>query len=323
MPAQTANVLSTSMAELSDVQSTALIEVGRELQQRDYNFVTITPASHERVLARTQRPASCLRDVFGWNLPFEPSLLSRSMLGSLERAGAVTTHEGLLRATVRFSTLGQRLFAHSGFPTQDEQAVFFGPDTYRFAAFIRRAASSARRIVDVGCGSGAGGISVSTSETQQLVLSDINPIALGFARVNATLSGVQAELVQSDVLNNVTGELDLIVANPPYMRDPSGRMYRHGGGTYGEALSVRIVREALPRLARAGTLLLYTGAPVVGGVDKFRESIAPLLAEHTRIAHVGYEELDVDVFGEELSTTPYAEVERIAAVGLTVRLGAG
>jgi SAM-dependent methyltransferase len=311
------------MTDFSDSQSAALIEVGRELQQRDYRFVTITPASHERVLARTQRPASCLRDVFGWNLPFEPSLLSRSMLASLERAGAVTQHEGLLRATVRFSTLGQHLFAHSGFPTGDEQAVFFGPDTYRFAAFMRRAASSARRIVDVGCGTGAGGIVLSTQETQQLVLSDINPIALGFARVNATLAGVQAELVLSDVLNSVTGELDLIVANPPYMRDQSGRMYRHGGGAYGEALSVRIVREALPRLAAAGTLLLYTGAPVVGGVDKFHESIEPLLAEHTRVAHVEYEELDVDVFGEELSTTAYAEVERIAAVALTVRLAAG
>jgi SAM-dependent methyltransferase len=310
------------MTDLSEAQMVALIEVGRELQQRHYKFVTITPASHERVLARAQRPGSCVRDVFGWNLPFEPSLLSRSMLASLERAGAVTQHEGLLRATVRFSTLGQHLFVHSGFPTRDEQAVFFGPDTYRFAAFMRRAAHSARRIVDVGCGTGAGGIVLSTPATQQLVLSDINPSALGFARVNAALAGVQAELVQSDVLDSVTGELDLIVANPPYMRDQSGRMYRHGGGAYGEALSVRIVREALPRLAAAGTLLLYTGAPVVGGVDKFHESIAPLLAEHTRVAHVEYEELDVDVFGEELSTTSYAEVERIAAVGLTVRLGA-
>ncbi|HTU61282.1 MAG TPA: hypothetical protein VMF89_22660, partial [Polyangiales bacterium] len=139
---------------------------------------------------------------------------------------------------------------------------------------------------------------------------------------NAALAGVEVELVHSGVLNSVTGELDLIVANPPYMRDHAGRMYRHGGGAYGEALSVRIVREALPRLAASGTLLLYTGAPVVGGIDKFHESIQPLLAQHTHIAHVDYEELDVDVFGEELSTVPYAEVERIAAVALTVRLSA-
>ena len=310
------------MPDLSDAQTAALIELGRELQQRDYKFVTITPASHERVLSRAQQPATSLRDVFGWNLPFEPSLLSRSMLGCLERAGALAQHDGLLRASIRFSTLGQQLFAHSGFPTQDEHAVFFGPDTYRFAAFVRRAASAARRIVDVGCGTGAGGLVLHKHAAQQLVLSDINPRALGFARVNAALAGAQAELVQSDVLDSVSGELDLVVANPPFMRDQTGRVYRHGGGSYGEALSVRIVREALPRLAASGTLLLYTGAPVVGGVDKFHESLRPLLAEHTRIAHVDYEELDVDVFGEELSTAAYAEVERIAAVALTVRLAA-
>lgn len=311
----------TDHSSFSDAQSDALIQLGRELQRGDYNFVTVTPASHERVLAREPRTARCVRDVFGWNLPFEPGLLSASMLACLERAQALAQHGNQLRATVRFSTLGQHLFAHSGFPTQDEDAVFFGPDTYRFAAFIRRAANAAPRIVDVGCGTGAGGLVLSTHKPERLVLSDTNAKALGFARINAELAGVQAELVQSDLLNNVPGDLDLIIANPPYMHDHAGRTYRHGGGSYGEALSVRIVREALPRLAASGTLLLYTGAPIVGGVDKFYESTRPLLAEHKRVAHVEYEELDVDVFGEELSMAAYAEVERIAAVALTVRLG--
>jgi hypothetical protein len=38
---------------------------------------------------------------------------------------------------------------------------------------------------------------------------------------------------------------------------------------------------------------------------------------------VTYEELDPDVFGEELEQAQYAQVERIAAVGLRVRLTGG
>lgn len=312
----------TSASPFSDVQTAALVQLGRELQRAGYKFVTITPASHERVLSRAPRKASTLRDVFGWNLPFEASLLPADMLACLARAQALEEHDKQLRTTVRFSTLGQHLFVHSGFPTTDESAVFFGPDTYRFARFIQRAAGCARRIVDVGCGSGAGGIVLSACKPERLVLSDTNARALGFARVNAQLAGIQAELIESDVFANISGELDLIIANPPYLHDEAGRTYRHGGGSFGEGLGVRIVREALPRLAASGTLLLYTGAPVVDGVDKFYESAQPLLAAHARVAHVHYEELDVDVFGEELSTAQYAQVERIAAVALTVTLAA-
>src|SRR5690606_1800990 len=129
-------------------------------------------------------------------------------------------------------------------------AVFFGPDTYRFCAFVAREAPHARFVVDVGCGSGAGGIvAARASGAQKLVLADVNPRALCLSEVNATLAGQGAALVESDVLSHVSGAPDLVVANPPFMRDPSRRAYRDGGGSYGEALSVRIAREALARLA--------------------------------------------------------------------------
>jgi release factor glutamine methyltransferase len=291
----------------SDQQSAALVQLGRELRRSDYKFVTITPASHARVLARAR---------------LEPSLISSSMLGCLERAEVLARDGSLWRALVRFSTLGPYLFVHSGFPTSGENSVFFGPDTYRFVRFIQGAASASRRIVDVGCGTGAGGIALSALAPERLVLCDVNPSALAFARINAELAGVAVELIQSDILNGVPGELDLIVANPPYMSDDAGRTYRQGGGAHGEALSIRIVREALPRLASAGTLLLYTGAPVVAGVDVFYEGVREPLAQDNRVASVSYEELDVDVFGEELSTPAYADVDRIAAVALTVKLSA-
>jgi 23S rRNA G2069 N7-methylase RlmK/C1962 C5-methylase RlmI len=133
--------------------------------------------------------------------------------------------------------------------------------------------------------------------------------------VNAELAGRAALTVESDVLARARGEFDLIVANPPYMRDAEARLYRDGGGRFGEALSVRILREALARLSATGTLLLYTGAPIVEGRDVFLSAIEP----HLEGCAFSYEELDPDVFGEELERPGYEAVERIAAIGLSVR----
>jgi SAM-dependent methyltransferase len=304
-----------------DDRELALVELGRALDAAGYRFVTVTPATHARVLARARQlgrdRAKDPRDVFGWNLPFDAGLLPERWLARLRMAGAVREDPDGLRSTVRFSSLADRLFVHSAFPTEVRDAVFFGPDTYRFIAFLQRTLPSARRLVDVGCGSGAGGI-VAAPSCERVVLADVNPRALTFARINAALAGVTAELAISDVLGGVEGEIDLVVANPPYMADTEVRTYRDGGGRWGEGLAIRIVQQSLARLAKGGTLLLYTGAPIVRGTDVLAAAIAPLL----QAAGVRWEytELDPDVFGEELDQPHYAEVERIAVVGLRVRM---
>ena len=300
---------------MSDVVVEALAALGRELARSGYQFVTPTPETHARVVARRTQ-ARDLRDVFGWSLPFERELLPRALWTLLERADACEQEpDGRLRARVRFSSLQDALYVHGAYPTREADAVFFGPDTYRFCAFIARANVRARYVVDVGCGSGAGGlVAARVAGAPRVVLADINPRALTLARVNATLVGREVSCVQSDVLSGVPDAPDLIVANPPYMRDHGARVYRDGGGSFGEALSVRIAREAIERLAPGGTLLLYTGVAVVAGRDVFASQIEPLLAGHEH----HYEELDPDVFGEELGQPGYEQVERIAAVALTV-----
>jgi SAM-dependent methyltransferase len=300
-----------------DEQARMVLELGRMLQRMGYRFTAVTPETHRRVNARARAQgdgrALNLRDVFGWNRWFDPELLPRGML-ELLNAGALLSSEGpLVRTRIRFASLQDRLFAHSAFPTDELDSVFFGPDTYRFCALIERWGHTARRLVDVGCGSGAGGITIG-ADSPRLVLADVSNRALRFAEINATLNGVRAEIVASDVLAGVAGDIDLVIANPPYMRDEAGRIYRDGGGEHGEALAVRIVREALPRLAPSGRLILYTGTAVVDGVDTFWSAVAPVLREYA--AHVHYEELDPDVFGEELEQSAYADVERIAVVGL-------
>jgi release factor glutamine methyltransferase len=305
----------------------ALVALGRLLQARGYRFTTVTPATHTRVNARPDNSvASTLEDIFGWSRPFSPDALPEEIVRALRTGDAIVGHGNLCRSAVRFSTLGTQIFMHSAFPTGDTDAVFFGPDTYRFANALRAAFSDTdsdadMKIVDIGCGSGAGGLYLRSllPAAVRLVLGDINPEALRCAQINAVLNRCEADVVKSDVMGDIAGAADIIIANPPYMIDAAERAYRHGGATLGIDLALRIVHEALPRLTPGGRLLVYTGAPVVDGVDKFREAVGPRLGDRA----FSYEEIDPDVFGEELDEPAYARVDRIAAVVLIVTAPGG
>ena len=310
------------------VLTASLLRLAGWLQGEGYRFTTVTPATHARVNAREQaRLARSLRDVFGWSRAFAPTLLPQAALEPLRAGGLLLEGtDGLLRSAVRFSSIGSHLFAHSGFPTVEGDAVFFGPDTYRFVDLIaqelrHQPLPPGARILDVGCGSGAGGVMAALAAREaapRLALTDINERALRFATANAAHANCgDAELAQGDLFHALDGQYDLIVANPPYLNDGAQRLYRHGGGRWGEALSARIVQEGIERLAPEGRLVLYTGAVMVEGRDPLLEALRPHLeaAGHPW----RYHELDPDVFGEELDEPAYADAERIAAVALVVQ----
>ncbi|WP_426617798.1 methyltransferase [Pseudomonas rustica] len=305
----------------------ALLQLGRRLQADGYRFITPTPLTHQRVNQRDEgQMADSLRDVFGWSRPFEPGLLSADEQRQLQEAQVIDTYEGQLKSRVRWSSLDDLLFVHSAFPTDAADSVFFGPDTYRFAqmihAHLQQNFAPIHRAVDIGCGAGVGAIVIARARREAQVLAlDINPAALRLTAINAALAEVaNVEVHASDLLHGVDGEFDLIVANPPYMADPAERAYRHGGGTLGAGLSLRIVEQALNRLAPGGSLLLYTGVAMVDGRDPFLDTVLPRLDEK-RFAWT-YREIDPDVFGEELLNPGYQRVDRIAVVALTVtRMG--
>jgi len=301
----------------------ALVGLGRILQKRGYRFIAVTPGTHERLLRREAKSTS-LESIFGWSRPFEADEIERDLMELLVQADAIKVASGKCKSKVRFATVGDSLFVHSAFPTTEKDSVFFGPDTYRFVRFLRSALADITtrkvlRLVDIGAGSGVGGITAAKAlgGSTDLVLADINRTALAFSAVNATLNELpETKTVLSDVLMGLEEAADVIIANPPYLVDEDHRLYRDGGGELGMALALRIVAESMAKLVPGGRLILYSGAPVVDGTDALLESLQAVLQLYA--SDFVYEEIDPDVFGEELDKPAYAHVDRIAAVGLTV-----
>jgi methylase of polypeptide subunit release factors len=309
-----------------DAKSPAFRALGRLLRKKQYRFTAVTPATHSRVLRHLRGPTT-LQSVFGWNRQFERNGLPTDIFGLLNEAKALDETCGLYRSKVRYATIGDLLFAHSGFPTSEKDAVFFGPDTYRFTRLLRMSladmpANTPLRIIDVCAGSGAGGIYAARllGRPIELILSDINRKALAFSAANAALNDLpRTQMAFSDILHGIEGDADVIIANPPYLVDDQRRLYRHGGGELGIELALRIVEQGLARLRPGGRLVLYAGTPIIDGVDPFFESLRPLVQLHG--LQFVYEEIDPDVFGEELEVQAYAHADRIAVVGLTVIKG--
>ena len=307
-------------------EETALATVGESLQQRGYKFVAVSPETHKQIIQRAPGNDAC-REAFGWSRWLDRTSLPPDIFETLQDAGLVEVNGEQFRSLIRYSSLNGQLFAHSAFPTDYKDAVFFGPDTYRFIHVLRRrlpecGLSRMSTIVDVGCGSGAGGIFAAKllgpRFRSEIILADVSEKALSFSRANISINAVgNVETIYSDVLGNISSDIDLIIANPPYLVDAQNRLYCDGGGEFGLELSLRIVREALEHLKTDGTLILYTGTPVVGGHDLLREALVPTI-EATGLAFE-YEELDPDVFGEELAHPPYDQADRIAVVALILR----
>ncbi len=300
------------------------------LQMHDYRFTTISPASHEKVNNRVENGmASDLIDIFGWNRPFKRETVDAKLFELMQSADIANKVDDCWKSQLRVSSVDGLLFLHSAYPTLGNESVFFGPDTYRFSNVIHQYLATHQqpiyRAVDIGTGSGVGAVllalALSKPESElkpEIVAVDINNEALNLARVNMSAADMHhIVLMHSNLLHNVAGNFDLIIANPPYLLDKFERAYRHGGGQLGADLSLAIVDAAIERLNPGGTLLLYTGVAIVNGHDAF-------LAEATdKLNFAGftykYTEIDPDIFGEELANEAYCMADRIAAVVLTAR----
>lgn len=109
------------------------------------------------------------------------------------------------------------------------------------------------KLLDLGTGSGCIGLTLAKEEPKcDVTASDISSDALSIARINQENLDVSAELIQSDLFQQISGSFDIIVSNPPYIPDsevvedivkeePSVALY---GGSLGVDFYERILKEA-------------------------------------------------------------------------------
>ena len=127
-------------------------------------------------------------------------------------------------------------------------------------------------VADVGTGSGCLVVALATERPAcRFVATDISRDALEVARANATRHGVaeRIDFVETSFLDGVDGPFDLIVANPPYVREGDrsalGRPVLHEpsvalfGGETGLKAIVCTLNASAWRLHPGGWLLMEFG----------------------------------------------------------------
>jgi release factor glutamine methyltransferase len=155
-------------------------------------------------------------------------------------------------------------------------------------------------ILDIGTGSGCIAISLAKNLPQaKLTALDISKPALEMASKNAKLNGVEVQFINEDVLNlnSIPGTFDIIVSNPPYVRDLE-KKEMHRNVLENEPNQALYVRDTDPLIFYKQITVLAKEALKSGGFLYFE--INQYLAEETEqlMKDSGFETIvKKDIFG--------------------------
>src|SRR5438093_13633392 len=155
----------------------------------------------------------------------------------------------------------------------DKRAMVPRPETEELVEFLKSEIRNPKsEILDVGTGSGVIALSFGAKFPEaEIYAVDISEDALELARENAARLGLsdRVRFFRSNLLQDVDGTFDLIVANLPYIatqdRHTLSREVLHDqhvallGGAYGEELVHELIVQAPARLRPGGMLALEVG----------------------------------------------------------------
>jgi release factor glutamine methyltransferase len=178
-------------------------------------------------------------------------------------------HERLAGKPTQYITRRQEFYGREFHVTSD--VLIPRPETESVVEAALQVARDARRILDVGTGSGALAVTLQLETGAEVWATEISPAAAAAAAANARRLGAKVRVVVCDLVSAIAGaSFDLIVCNPPYVpltaRDGLQREVRDWephvalfGGETGFEIYDRIVAEA-PRVLRPqGWLVMELG----------------------------------------------------------------
>ena len=218
----------------------------------------------------------------------DAELLLAHVLGTGRAALIVDPERGLEPEQARaFQDLAARrrgrepvayILGRKGFRTielaVDPRVLIPRPETEHVVEAALGIAAGAR-VADVGTGSGAIALALKAERPDlRVVGTDSSPAALAVAGANAARLGLEVELLEGDLLEPVSGELDAVVSNPPYVAagDQLPRDVGHEPreALYGGPDGLDVIRRLVPAAAASGAQLLAieVGAGQAGAVGE-------------------------------------------------------
>lgn len=159
------------------------------------------------------------------------------------------------------------------------------------------------RVLDLCTGSGCIAIAIACLSDAKITAADISDDALSLAKKNACklkITNEQIIFVKSDLLDDICGEFDVIISNPPYilsgdMKTLSPTVRDHepslalDGGVDGLDFYRRLIPQAKKALCKGGALFLEIGPVAVTDL----------------MANAGFEKINLQ--------RDYAEIPRIVS----------
>ena len=207
-------------------------------------------------------------------------------------------HERLNGKPTQYILKRQEFYGREFLVTRD--VLIPRPETEHAVEAALRRAPRAKRILDIGCGSGAIAVTLALETPATVFGSDISIGAVRVAAENARRLDANVRFAVCDLGQAFAGGFDLIVSNPPYVPEPDFDALQREvrdyeprvallGGPSGLDLYRRIVDDAPRLLSSGGMLIMELGFKTADAVRsmfdaRWREiDLAPDLAGIPRV----------------------------------------
>ncbi|MFC3928083.1 peptide chain release factor N(5)-glutamine methyltransferase [Streptococcus caprae] len=170
----------------------------------------------------------------------------------------------------------------------NEHVLIPRPETEELVELILAENSGADlTVLDIGTGSGAIALALKKARPNwQVTASDLSSKALAIAQKNAQTEGLDVTFVQSDVYENLAGQYDLIVSNPPYiayadedevgqnvlLHEPHSALFADKDGY---AIYEQILADAKAHLTESGKIYFEIGYKQGEGLQELAATYLP------------------------------------------------
>lgn len=189
--------------------------------------------------------------------------------------------EGQLDSSVRITPFKDLYFISSRLDQQrNRNYVYLCTESFSLAEDILKEVKSLpkfNRCLDLCTGTGIIAITLSPY-AKEIIGTDVNPLALHYAKLNSGLNDAgNVNFIYSDLFDKISGQFDIITANPPILYLPSiyENMYSYSDD-YGMKFSLAILEQADSLLTERGLLKISASSPVIGRKDLLKERITEM-----------------------------------------------